>query len=646
VLNQAAIDLHTDPKRQQLAANIFIRACSQEVLAYTTIDDRTSARLIMKSITKELRLKGEARYLKLSEQLSTLKYDGLEPLAAFKLKVDAIFTELEATDVKPSFQLMRMIHLKTSMGRAFTETIGNFDSSTTSNDAWDRLERKDEALRRLAPGGAILTNPPPATIHPSILAFIAAATTASVTCSNCNKKGHVINDYYRLHPEKAPPSWRKAGDPNARTGRGGRGGRGRGSRGRGAPRPSRDAPRPSEGAQGLAAIDPDDQRRVLLAAIDSNSKEKSSCWTLDSGATYHLINKPSALHRYTPYDKPITVQGITGELKIIGEGCVDVLCRVGDQVTTITLSNVGFAPKSIVNLLSVHQLSLKGIEVSFPQGGNKAIGLLDKSPLFEATYSNGQYKLEQEGENETRVSFLAQSSLSGVEAAKLWHQRLGHLSFALLSTLSGTNGLPKFPASVRTLFCNTCALIKSQKIPSRVSPTRATKRLEIIHSDVCGWISPSAFGGYRYFVTFRDDFSRYVWAYCLRNKDDVFETFTTWKAQVERESGCNVILLRSDGGGEYDNERFSTLFKETSIQWDPTQPYSADMNGTAERLNRIILAIVKTMLTAAGITSAWWHEAVGAAVYLVNRRPTATLQGRTPFELWHDRKPSYHNLIS
>jgi hypothetical protein len=92
---------------------------------------------------------------------------------------------------------------------------------------------------------------------------------------------------------------------------------------------------------------------------------------------------------------------------------------------------------------------------------------------------------------------------------------------------------PKFPSLVRTLFCNTCALVKSQKIPSYVSPTRATKKLEIIHSEVCGWISPSSFGGYRYFVTFRDDFSRYVWVYCLRNKEDVYETFVTWKAQVK-----------------------------------------------------------------------------------------------------------------
>ena len=113
---------------------------------------------------------------------------------------------------------------------------------------------------------------------------------------------------------------------------------------------------------------------------------------------------------------------------------------------------------------------------------------------------------------------------------------------------------PKLPSLVRTLFCNTCALVKSQKIPSYVSPTRATKKLEIIHSEVCGWISPSSFGGYRYFVTFRDDFSRYVWVYCLRNKEDVYETFVTWKAQVERESGCNVILLCSDAGGEYNND--------------------------------------------------------------------------------------------
>ena len=38
---------------------------------------------------------------------------------------------------------------------------------------------------------------------------------------------------------------------------------------------------------------------------------------------------------------------------------------------------------------------------------------------------------------------------------------------------------------------------------------RATQLLELIHSDVCGPMSTHAIGGYSYFITFTDDFSRY-----------------------------------------------------------------------------------------------------------------------------------------
>ena len=38
---------------------------------------------------------------------------------------------------------------------------------------------------------------------------------------------------------------------------------------------------------------------------------------------------------------------------------------------------------------------------------------------------------------------------------------------------------------------------------------RATDLLEIIHTDVCGPMNVEARGGYRYFLTFTDDLSRY-----------------------------------------------------------------------------------------------------------------------------------------
>ena len=44
-------------------------------------------------------------------------------------------------------------------------------------------------------------------------------------------------------------------------------------------------------------------------------------------------------------------------------------------------------------------------------------------------------------------------------------------------------------------------------------------------------------GGAEYFLTFIDDFSRYVSVYFLKRKDEVFSCFLGWKAMVERATG-------------------------------------------------------------------------------------------------------------
>ena len=38
---------------------------------------------------------------------------------------------------------------------------------------------------------------------------------------------------------------------------------------------------------------------------------------------------------------------------------------------------------------------------------------------------------------------------------------------------------------------------------------RCTELIEVIHSDICGSFTPHAMGGYKYFITFIDDYSCY-----------------------------------------------------------------------------------------------------------------------------------------
>ena len=62
---------------------------------------------------------------------------------------------------------------------------------------------------------------------------------------------------------------------------------------------------------------------------------------------------------------------------------------------------------------------------------------------------------------------------------------------------------------------------------------RASDLLEIIHTDVCGPMSISARGGYRYFVTFTDDLSIYGYIYLMKHKSETFEKFKEFQSEME-----------------------------------------------------------------------------------------------------------------
>ena len=73
--------------------------------------------------------------------------------------------------------------------------------------------------------------------------------------------------------------------------------------------------------------------------------------------------------------------------------------------------------------------------------------------------------------------------------------------------------------------CEPCLMGKMTKTPFSGTMERATDLLEIIHTDVCGPMSIEACGGYRYFLTFTDDLSRYGYINSMKHKSETFQKF-------------------------------------------------------------------------------------------------------------------------
>ena len=75
--------------------------------------------------------------------------------------------------------------------------------------------------------------------------------------------------------------------------------------------------------------------------------------------------------------------------------------------------------------------------------------------------------------------------------------------------------------------------------------------LGLVHTDICGPFIPPALGGFRYFITFIDNFSRYGYIELIREKSESLEVFKIFKTKVELHTGKKIKVVHSDRGGEY-----------------------------------------------------------------------------------------------
>ena len=148
-----------------------------------------------------------------------------------------------------------------------------------------------------------------------------------------------------------------------------------------------------------------------------------------------------------------------------------------------------------------------------------------------------------------------------------------------------------------------------------------------MHSDVWGPALTSV-GGFKYYASFLDDYSRFSWIYLLKRKYDVESAFYSFQAYVERQFQTKIRVFQSDWGGEY--RRLNHYFRRTGIHHCVTCPHTSQQNGIAEPKHRHIVETGLALLAHSSLPVRFWDEAFLTARYLINRMPTRTLQNSTP----------------
>ena len=401
---------------------------------------------------------------------------------------------------------------------------------------------------------------------------------------------------------------------------------------------------------------------VVGNGVDAAAKGRPDHWILDSGASEHFTPYRNLYGRYLRFKDPVDVQTAKGHLHGIGIGSINITVMDGwGNSKVVELKNVLHVPEMDSNLLSSNVLVDNGFEVSMHP--TRGTNILKNGHIVAMTVPHGKLKRLQTVDNNgvvdqgSPISALKTVGRKPTEPVKprvlpyeTWHRRLAHLGPWNVKKLQQlANGiaidattLPKTDSDP----CEACIQGHQTRNLSDTPMRRRTVPGDLIHSDICGWITPNSIGDARYLLTFIDDATRMMYLYPLKSKTakEVRDSFLHFRNVFEQD-GRRVKSIQTDGGGEYRKE-MAELCTELGIKHEETAPYTPEQNGVAERANGIICGRIRSILAETGLPKELWAELACTVVYLKNRSPTRSLEAKTPYEALHGHKPNLSHLIA
>ncbi|GKA14853.1 putative RNA-directed DNA polymerase, partial [Tanacetum coccineum] len=196
----------------------------------------------------------------------------------------------------------------------------------------------------------------------------------------------------------------------------------------------------------------------------------------------------------------------------------------------------------------------------------------------------------------------------------------------------------------KCVFCEICQRAKQTRKPFPLSDHKTKLLGEIVHLDLWGPYKVVSHTGHRYFLTVVDDYTRAVWVYLIKSKDEVFESINIFYNLIKNQFKRTVKIFRSDNGTEFLNQTFNKFCNDKGIVHQTSCAYTPQQNGVVERKHRHLLNVARCLMFQGGIPLRFWTECVLTATYLINRLPSSVLNGKSPYDMIYNSCPKLSHI--
>ena len=423
-----------------------------------------------------------------------------------------------------------------------------------------------------------------------------------ITCYHCNKTGHMKRDCWKLKSEQ------------------------------------------DEANVCMAIIETTTEPDEADMCLATKEAPVGDAWLMDSGSTGHMVGSVNGIYDFKSTLGKVNVAN-GARMTSIGVGKLDVTTTGHDgKELKVSLSNVLVVPGLSYKLLSVKRITASGGAVQFePRGGGVIIFENKKRIPIQQVGQLYMVKLH------ARVSPEEQQAHVATDAS-LWHRRAGHRNYEDLKKLATMGvGVPEDLNLTDHEKCEVCEITKHKHASFPKTVNRQKREpLELVHTDVVGPMEELSIGGARYAIIFTDEATRWLAVYTMKVKSDSLRCLKQYKDDMSGlMRGRNIKMLcglRSDNGGEYTGQDFKTWCKKNGIMQTFSGPHAPQQNGVAERSIRTSVEMARALLAEARLGKEMWAEALNTAVYIINRMPTATLDGDTPYHALFGKHASIDHL--
>ncbi|KAK1686253.1 hypothetical protein QYE76_047101 [Lolium multiflorum] len=376
------------------------------------------------------------------------------------------------------------------------------------------------------------------------------------------------------------------------------------------------------------------EENSFMAKSSEDYAAGGSKWVLDSGCTSHMTGGKNLVKELRPNIHEITVSfGDNSTSEVLGFGKVVVPHNI-TLVDVMLLKTLGY------NLLSVSALGKMGFAVFIDNDIVVLLWIKTLKVAFVGYREHNLYVVDFSGPTTSSVMCL----FGKADVGWLWHRRLAHVNMRTLKSLHKGNhimGLMDNVSFAKDRVCRACVEGKMHDSPHPSKTIISSKRiLELLHVDLFGPTTHASLGAKKHSLVIVDDYSRYTWVYFLKKKYETQQLFIDFATEVQHQHNLPILAIRSDNGSVFKNYTFNDFLSDEGIRHQYSAAYTPQQNGVAERKNRTLMDMARSMMAKYKSLYNFWDEAISTACNSSNRLYLRKGLNKTAYEILTRNKPN------